>query len=116
MSKDFKSSSFHIAPKVVIHVNACNLHEYCLYEQPSFFQERKFLVNRLHWKNHSGKYLLLKIALKVFKFNPEYVYIRNMSSPEYFYLLAGKTCFKIKKATLHFFNLGAAKGTTWKGS
>ncbi|XP_065064713.1 uncharacterized protein LOC135690945 [Rhopilema esculentum] len=45
---------FEKAPKVVIYDNACNLHEYCLNRQPSFFQETRFLVDRLHWKNHSG--------------------------------------------------------------
>eukprot|EP00112_Aurelia_sp_Birch-Aquarium-sp1_P017171 Seg3960.3 transcript_id=Seg3960.3/GoldUCD/mRNA.D3Y31 product="hypothetical protein" protein_id=Seg3960.3/GoldUCD/D3Y31 len=45
---------FIIGPDVVIYDNACNLHDYCLNRSPQFFMETKFLVDRLHWRNHTG--------------------------------------------------------------
>ena len=48
--------SLHLAPEFCVYDNACNLHDYCLNRQPSFFANTKFLVDRLHWKNHTGKY------------------------------------------------------------
>ena len=48
-----------IAPKVIIYDNACNLHNYCLNRDPLFFMDTWFLVDRLHWSNHTGMYKLL---------------------------------------------------------
>ncbi|XP_050406170.1 uncharacterized protein LOC126827514 isoform X2 [Patella vulgata] len=45
---------FKKAPRFVIYDNACALHSYCLNREPEFFKETIFLVDRLHWDNHSG--------------------------------------------------------------
>lgn len=44
-----------LAPELVIYDNACRLHEYCLNRDPAFFKKTKFVVDKFHWKNHSGK-------------------------------------------------------------
>jgi len=59
---------FPVAPKLVIYDNACGLHAYCLNRDPLYFQKTSFMVDRFHWKNHTGcslgydikKYLHLK--------------------------------------------------------
>lgn len=43
------------APATIIYDNCCNLHNYCLNREPDFFKEAKFLVDRFHWSNHTGK-------------------------------------------------------------
>lgn len=43
-----------LAPSIVIYDNACALHAYCLNRDPTFFQNTVFLVDRLHWDNHTG--------------------------------------------------------------
>ena len=48
--------SFILAPKIVIYNNACALPRYALNRNPGFFRETKFLVNRFHWHNHTGKW------------------------------------------------------------
>ncbi|XP_062341606.1 uncharacterized protein LOC134039632 [Osmerus eperlanus] len=45
---------FRQYPKIVIYDNACQLQTYCLRRDPGFFRETWFLVDRLHWRNHSG--------------------------------------------------------------
>ena len=50
--------NYFSAPKVVIYDFACSLHQYCLNRDPVFFQNTRFLVDRFHWKNHTGKILL----------------------------------------------------------
>ena len=48
---------FILAPKVIIYDNACNLHTYALNRDPLFFRYTKFVVDRFHWKNHTGLFL-----------------------------------------------------------
>lgn len=57
------------APKVIIYDNGCNLHNYCLNREPTHFKESWFLVDRLHWANHTG--IALTNALK--PINPGHV-------------------------------------------
>ncbi|CAB4029387.1 Hypothetical predicted protein [Paramuricea clavata] len=45
---------FPKAPELVIYDNSCRLHEYCLNRDPAFFKNTKFVVDKFHWKNHSG--------------------------------------------------------------
>ncbi|XP_065052628.1 uncharacterized protein LOC135681910 isoform X2 [Rhopilema esculentum] len=45
---------FPSAPDAIIYDNCCNLHQYCLNRDPSYFRTCKFLVDRFHWKNHTG--------------------------------------------------------------
>ncbi|XP_046844760.1 uncharacterized protein LOC124438628 [Xenia sp. Carnegie-2017] len=45
---------FSEAPELVIYDNACKLHEYCLNRDPAFFKKSKFIVDKFHWRNHSG--------------------------------------------------------------
>ncbi|XP_062376267.1 uncharacterized protein LOC134064364 [Sardina pilchardus] len=45
---------FQSGPRVVLYDNACKLHAYALNRDPDFFKETWFLVDRLHWKNHTG--------------------------------------------------------------
>ena len=45
---------FFTAPKLVIYDNACSLMDYCMNRDPGFFRNTKFLVDRFHWKNHTG--------------------------------------------------------------
>ncbi|XP_070537887.1 uncharacterized protein [Ptychodera flava] len=45
---------FQTAPKIIIYDNACKLHQYCLNREPDFFKHTMFLVDRLHWCNHTG--------------------------------------------------------------
>jgi hypothetical protein len=47
-----------LAPELVIYDNSCRLHEYCLNRDPTFFKNTKFVVDKFHWKNHSGTYML----------------------------------------------------------
>ena len=44
------------APTTIVYDNCCNLHNYCLNREPDFFKETKFLVDRFHWSNHTGKH------------------------------------------------------------
>lgn len=45
---------FLLAPGIVVYDNACNLHTYCLNRDPKFFERTRFLVDRLHWRDHTG--------------------------------------------------------------
>ena len=45
---------FFQAPEIVIYDNACHLQEYCLSRAPEFFKQTIFLVDRLHWYNHTS--------------------------------------------------------------
>jgi hypothetical protein len=58
-----KSFSSVSAPKIVIYDNACSLHNYVLNRDPVFFKDTVFVVDRLHWKNHSGNCFLFGITL-----------------------------------------------------
>jgi hypothetical protein len=55
----------YLAPELVIYDNSCTLHEYCLNHDPAFFKyclnhdpaffkNTKFVVDKFHWKNHTG--------------------------------------------------------------
>lgn len=48
---------FFSAPSVIIYDNACNLHSYCMNRDPIFFKKTRFLVDRLHWRNHRCKFV-----------------------------------------------------------
>ena len=39
---------FKVAPKIIIYVNACKLHQYCLLREPAFFKHTMFLVDIFH--------------------------------------------------------------------
>ena len=41
------------APELIIYDNSCHLQEYCLSRTPDFFKNTEFLVDRLHWHNHT---------------------------------------------------------------
>ncbi len=43
------------APSTVIYDNACNLHNYVLNRAPYFFKDTWFLIDRFHWRNHTGE-------------------------------------------------------------
>lgn len=45
---------FKKAPERVIYDNACHLLSYCLNRDPAFFKDTQFLVDRFHWRNHTG--------------------------------------------------------------
>lgn len=45
---------FRKAPKVVVYDFGCALQEYCLNRLPDFFKHTLFVVDRLHWHNHSA--------------------------------------------------------------
>ena len=38
----------------MIYDNACNLHNYCLNREPQYFKNAWFIVDRFHWRNHTG--------------------------------------------------------------
>jgi hypothetical protein len=42
------------APSLIIYDNCCNFHNYCLGRDALFFENSRFVVDRLHWKNHTG--------------------------------------------------------------
>lgn len=50
----------HAAPSTVIYDNACNLHNYALNRAPLFFKDTWFLIDRFHWRNHTGKVLAIE--------------------------------------------------------
>ena len=41
-------------PRVIVYDNGCKLHVYCLNREPGYFQNTLFLVDRFHWKGHTG--------------------------------------------------------------
>ena len=43
------------APECIVYDNTCGLHTYCLKRDPQFFKETRFLADRFHWGNHTGK-------------------------------------------------------------
>ena len=45
---------FLTGARLVIYDNSCNLHSYCLNRDPVFFKNSQFLVDRLHWRDHTG--------------------------------------------------------------
>ena len=45
---------FEFAPGTVVYDNACNAGRYCLSREPKFFSLTKWLIDRLHFKNHIG--------------------------------------------------------------
>ncbi|KAG5263916.1 hypothetical protein AALO_G00270060 [Alosa alosa] len=47
-------SRFTKCPEVVIYDNACQLHTYTFRRDLQFFNKTCFLVDHLHWRNHSG--------------------------------------------------------------
>ena len=47
---------FATPPEVVIYDNSCNLSAYCLRRDPGFFKNTKFVVDRFHFKNHTGEF------------------------------------------------------------
>jgi hypothetical protein len=46
--------NFRLAPSVIVYDNACNLHTYSLNRDPIYFKHTRFLVDRLHWRDHTG--------------------------------------------------------------
>ncbi|KAL2082775.1 hypothetical protein ACEWY4_022593 [Coilia grayii] len=44
---------FQKCPELVVYDNACQLHTYALRRDPHFVKDSRFLVDRLHWRNHS---------------------------------------------------------------
>ncbi|KAL2092706.1 hypothetical protein ACEWY4_012504 [Coilia grayii] len=45
---------FQKCPELVVYDNVCQLHTYALRRDPHFVKDSRFLVDRLHWRNHSG--------------------------------------------------------------
>ncbi|XP_038077318.1 uncharacterized protein LOC119745165 [Patiria miniata] len=45
---------FETPPKMIVYDNACHLHAYCLNREPGMFKKTKFLIDRLHWPNHTA--------------------------------------------------------------
>lgn len=45
---------FIAAPTTLVYDFACGLHKYCLNRDPTFFKNTVFLIDRLHWDNHTG--------------------------------------------------------------
>ena len=43
------------ALECIVYDNACGLHAYCLNRDPNFFKNTRFLVDRFHYSNHTGK-------------------------------------------------------------
>ena len=43
---------FPKAPELIIYDNACNLSEFCLGREPTFFKSTRFLVDGLHYSGH----------------------------------------------------------------
>ena len=41
-------------PRLIVYDNSCNLHSYCLNQDPVFFKNSQFLVDQLHWQDHTG--------------------------------------------------------------
>ncbi|XP_046863953.1 uncharacterized protein LOC124457814 isoform X2 [Xenia sp. Carnegie-2017] len=54
MNSSNENLFYYCTPELVIYDNACRLHEYCLNRDPAFFKKTKFVVDKFHWKNHSG--------------------------------------------------------------
>ena len=48
------TTRFPHPPRVIVYDNACKLHQYCLNREPQHFQNTLFLVDRFHWKGHTG--------------------------------------------------------------
>jgi hypothetical protein len=48
---------FSHAPGLVIYDNACNAARYAISREPEFFAHTKFLIDRMHFKNHIGCHL-----------------------------------------------------------
>ena len=44
---------FETVPKTIIYDNACNLHSYFLNRDPVSIRSTRFVVDGLHWKNHT---------------------------------------------------------------
>ena len=49
---DILMRRFQTMPRIIIYDNACKLHTYCLKREPARFKDTKFLVDRLHFRNH----------------------------------------------------------------
>ena len=45
---------FEKMPRIIIYDNGCQLHAYVLKREPTRFKDTKFLVDRLHYRNHVG--------------------------------------------------------------
>ena len=58
--------NFLLAPSVIVYDNACNLHTYCLNRHPTYFRNTRFLVDRLHWRDHTGTVLNNYLMVSVF--------------------------------------------------
>ena len=54
----------YLAPELVIYDNSCRLHEYCLNHDPAFFKNTKFVVDKFHWKNHTGTWAFCIFSFK----------------------------------------------------
>ena len=51
---DILMRRFQTMPRIIVYDNACKLHTYCLKREPARFKDTKFLVDRLHFRNHVG--------------------------------------------------------------
>ena len=47
-------STVFATPRIIVYDNACNLHSYSLNRDPVFFKNSQFLVDWLHWHDHTG--------------------------------------------------------------
>ena len=52
----FYNFSSPLAPSTIIYDNSCNLAAYALRRDPGFFKNSRFLIDRFHYRNHTGEY------------------------------------------------------------
>lgn len=45
---------FKQAPDVVVYDNSCHGHVYCLNREPAWAARTQFVVDKAHWKGHTG--------------------------------------------------------------
>ena len=41
-------------PELIIYDNSCHLHLYCMKREPLHFKNSRFMVDRMHFKNHTA--------------------------------------------------------------
>ena len=45
---------FVVPPTIITYDNGCKLHQYALNREPRHFRDTTFLVDRFHWRGHTG--------------------------------------------------------------
>jgi hypothetical protein len=72
---------YFVAPSVVIYDNSCNLAMYALKRDPGSFKDTLFLIDRFHYRNHTGNILSNDINDLVLRINihATYFYFKGCS-------------------------------------